>query len=70
MLQYHILQHLDAPGYQILKNLNFISTGVLNRIYLRRSKSLLGMAMDRVWIGYTHTRPENFTHGYPIINTR
>ncbi|KAL4627778.1 hypothetical protein ACB092_05G190300 [Castanea dentata] len=29
LLQYHILQHLDAPGYQILKNLNIISTGIL-----------------------------------------
>ena len=25
----------------------------------------LGMAMGRVWVGYTHTLPEKFTHGYP-----
>ena len=29
----------------------------------------LGMAMGRVWIGYTHTLPEMFTHGYPDTNT-
>ena len=29
----------------------------------------LGMAIGRVWIGYTHTLPEKFAHEYPIINT-
>ena len=29
----------------------------------------IGMAMGRVWIGYTHTLPEKLTHGYPNINT-
>ena len=29
----------------------------------------LGMAMGRVWVGYTHILPKKFTHGYSIINT-
>ena len=27
------------------------------------------MAMGRVWIGYTHTLPEMFAHGYPDTDT-
>lgn len=34
--QYYIFAYVDAPGYQILKNLNIISTGVLYRIILKR----------------------------------
>jgi len=30
---------VDAPAYLILKNLNIISTGVLYRIILKKSKS-------------------------------
>ena len=30
----------------------------------------VGMAMGRVWIVSTHTRPKKFTHGYLIVNTR
>ncbi|GLJ08454.1 hypothetical protein SUGI_0089110 [Cryptomeria japonica] len=36
LLQYYIFMYVDAPSYQILKNLNIISTGVLYRIILRR----------------------------------
>ncbi|CAL5376885.1 unnamed protein product [Camellia sinensis] len=32
LLQYYIFAYVDAPGYQILKNLNIISTGVLSEI--------------------------------------
>nr|POE52505.1 cmp-sialic acid transporter 2 [Quercus suber] len=39
MLQDYILEHVDAPGYQILKNLNIISTGVLYRIILKKKLS-------------------------------
>ncbi|XP_016551524.1 CMP-sialic acid transporter 2 isoform X1 [Capsicum annuum] len=34
--QYYIFAYVDAPGYQILKNLNIISTGVLYQIILKR----------------------------------
>jgi len=34
LLQYYIFFYIDAPSYQILKNLNIISTGVLYRIIL------------------------------------
>ena len=34
LLQYSIFLYLDPPIYQILKNLNIISTGVLYRIFL------------------------------------
>ncbi|KAK4771873.1 hypothetical protein SAY86_013648 [Trapa natans] len=39
LLQYYIFAYVDAPGYQILKNLNIISTGVLYRIILKRELS-------------------------------
>ncbi|KAG8485893.1 hypothetical protein CXB51_020230 [Gossypium anomalum] len=39
MLQYYIFAYVDAPGYQILKNLNIISTGVLYRIILKKKLS-------------------------------
>jgi solute carrier family 35 (UDP-sugar transporter), member A1/2/3 len=34
--QYYIFEYVDAPAYQILKNLNIISTGVLYRIILKK----------------------------------
>lgn len=34
--QYYIFAYVDAPGYQILKNFNIISTGVLYRIILKK----------------------------------
>lgn len=34
--QYYIFVYVDAPAYQILKNLNIISTGVLYRIILKK----------------------------------
>jgi UDP-sugar transporter A1/2/3 len=34
--QYYIFAYVDAPAYQILKNLNIISTGVLYRIILKK----------------------------------
>ncbi|XP_074357976.1 CMP-sialic acid transporter 2-like isoform X1 [Apium graveolens] len=39
LLQYYIFAYVDAPGYQILKNLNIISTGILYRIILKRKLS-------------------------------
>lgn len=39
LLQYHILTFVDAPSYQILKNLNIVATGVLYRICLKRRLS-------------------------------
>ncbi|KAM0852057.1 hypothetical protein ACQ4PT_052017 [Festuca glaucescens] len=36
LLQYYIFAYVDAPAYQILKNLNIISTGVLYRIILKK----------------------------------
>ncbi|KAM4087914.1 hypothetical protein ACB094_07G031800 [Castanea mollissima] len=44
LLQYYILEHVDAPVYQILKNLNIISTGVLYRIILKKKLSNLQWA--------------------------
>ncbi|XP_020400664.1 UDP-galactose translocator isoform X4 [Zea mays] len=37
LLQYYIFVYVDAPAYQILKNLNIISTGVLYRIILKKN---------------------------------
>ncbi|KAF8409889.1 hypothetical protein HHK36_002407 [Tetracentron sinense] len=39
LLQYYIFAYVDAPGYQILKNLNIISTGVLYQIILKKKLS-------------------------------
>ncbi|PWA50392.1 Nucleotide-sugar transporter [Artemisia annua] len=39
LLQYYIFAYVDAPVYQILKNLNIISTGVLYHIILKRKLS-------------------------------
>ncbi|KAL5198951.1 hypothetical protein ABZP36_002463 [Zizania latifolia] len=39
LLQYYIFAYIDAPAYQILKNLNIISTGVLYRIILKKKLS-------------------------------
>ncbi|CAH2076673.1 unnamed protein product [Thlaspi arvense] len=54
LLQYYIFAYVDAPGYQILKNLNIISTGVLYRIILK--KNLLTSFSDRLseiqWAGF------------------
>ncbi|KAL6496780.1 CMP-sialic acid transporter 2 [Orobanche hederae] len=41
LLQYYIFAYVDAPGYQILKNFNIISTGVLYRIILKKKLSEL-----------------------------
>ena len=37
LMQYFIFLYVDAPSYQVLKNLNIISTGVLYRTSCRRS---------------------------------
>ncbi|KAF3784591.1 CMP-sialic acid transporter 2 [Nymphaea thermarum] len=37
--EYYIFVYVDAPSYQILKNLNIISTGVLYRIILGKKLS-------------------------------
>ncbi|XP_078433383.1 CMP-sialic acid transporter 2-like isoform X1 [Wolffia australiana] len=39
LLQYYIFAYVDAPSYQILKNFNIVSTGVLYRIILKRKLS-------------------------------
>uniref|UniRef100_J3LHE5 CMP-sialic acid transporter n=1 Tax=Oryza brachyantha TaxID=4533 RepID=J3LHE5_ORYBR len=39
LLQYYIFAYVDAPAYQILKNLNIISTVVLYRIILKKKLS-------------------------------
>lgn len=36
ILQYYIFLFVDAPSYQILKNLNIITTGVLYKLLLKR----------------------------------
>ncbi|CAN4126656.1 unnamed protein product [Withania somnifera] len=36
LLQYYIFAYVDAPGYQILKNLKIISTGMLYQVILKR----------------------------------
>jgi len=56
----------------------FSMTGYVCAVFMNVNLSMckqpvfkhVGMAMGRVWIGYTHIRPEKFTRGYPIINTR
>ena len=39
LLQYYIFYWTTAPSYQVLKNLNIISTGVLYRVFLQRKLS-------------------------------
>ncbi|XP_072970155.1 CMP-sialic acid transporter 2 [Typha angustifolia] len=39
LLQYYIFAYVDAPAYQILKNFNIISTGILYRIILKKKLS-------------------------------
>ena len=41
LLQYVIFLYVDPPSYQVLKNLNIISTGVLYRIFLKRTLSVI-----------------------------
>jgi|TARA_B110000977_G_scaffold26996_1_gene33880 UDP-sugar transporter A1/2/3 len=36
LMQYYIFYWTDAPSYQILKNLNIISTGILYRLFLQK----------------------------------
>ena len=36
LMQYVIFLYVDPPSYQVLKNLNIISTGVLYRIFLKK----------------------------------
>ncbi|XP_038876667.1 CMP-sialic acid transporter 4-like [Benincasa hispida] len=44
LLQYYIFAYVDAPGYQILKNFNIISTGILYRIILKKKLSEIQLA--------------------------
>lgn len=44
LLQYYIFAYVDAPAYQILKNLNIISTGVLYRLILKKNLSAIQWA--------------------------
>ena len=41
LLQYYVLLYTDAPSYQILKNLNIVSTGILYRLFLQKELSNL-----------------------------
>nr|POE69370.1 cmp-sialic acid transporter 2 [Quercus suber]POF21657.1 cmp-sialic acid transporter 2 [Quercus suber] len=50
LLQYYILEHVDAPGYQILKNLNIISTGVLYRIILKKNSDDVFQTPVQGWV--------------------
>uniref|UniRef100_A0A2P2LEH2 Uncharacterized protein MANES_18G113200 n=4 Tax=Rhizophora mucronata TaxID=61149 RepID=A0A2P2LEH2_RHIMU len=42
--QYYIFAYVDAPGYQILKNLNTVSTGVLYQLILKKKLSQIQWA--------------------------
>ncbi|KAH7387480.1 hypothetical protein KP509_16G025000 [Ceratopteris richardii] len=44
ILQYYIFLFVDAPSYQILKNLNIISTGVLYKLFLKRKLTTIQWA--------------------------
>ncbi|CAL5440698.1 unnamed protein product [Camellia sinensis] len=55
LLQYYIFAYVYAPGYQILKNLNIISTGVLYQIILKKNSDRV-MALLSGFAGvYTET---------------
>jgi UDP-sugar transporter A1/2/3 len=41
LLQYHIFLYMEPPSYQILKNLNIISTGILYQIFLKKNLNAL-----------------------------
>eukprot|EP00267_Zea_mays_P053370 XP_020406489.1 CMP-sialic acid transporter 2 [Zea mays] len=50
LLQYYIFEYVDAPAYQILKNLNIISTGVLYRIILKKKSDHVLQTPIRGWV--------------------
>ncbi|GFQ01842.1 cmp-sialic acid transporter 4 [Phtheirospermum japonicum] len=50
LLQYYIFAYVDAPGYQILKNFNIISTGVLYRIILKRNSDQVLQTPFQGWV--------------------
>ena len=39
LMQYVIFLYVDPPSYQVLKNLNIITTGILYRIFLKKRKT-------------------------------
>ena len=41
LLQYYVLLYTDVASYQILKNLNIVSTGILYRLFLQKELSNL-----------------------------
>eukprot|EP00899_Mesostigma_viride_P013910 jgi/Mesvir1/2251/Mv11539-RA.4 len=54
LLQYYIFLYVDAPSYQILKNLNIISTGILYRLFLKRKlNSIQWSALTLLALGCT-----------------
>lgn len=53
LLQYYIFAYVDAPGYQILKNLNIISTGILYQIILKRLTEIQWAAFILLCAGCT-----------------
>eukprot|EP00898_Chlorokybus_atmophyticus_P002962 jgi/Chlat1/3667/Chrsp24S03842 len=60
LLQYYIFLYVDAPSYQILKNLNIISTGVLYRLFLqKRLSGVQWSALSLLALGCTITQMTN-----------
>ncbi|KAF7127591.1 hypothetical protein RHSIM_Rhsim11G0198300 [Rhododendron simsii] len=50
LLQYYIFAYVDAPGYQILKNLNIITTGVLYLIILKKNSDRVLQTPFQGWV--------------------
>ncbi|ONM27773.1 CMP-sialic acid transporter 4 [Zea mays] len=50
LLHYYIFEYVDAPAYQILKNLNIISTGVLYRIILKKKSDHVLQTPIQGWV--------------------
>ena len=48
-----MLLYTDAPSYQILKNLNIVSTGILYRLFRRKSSNLQWSALTLLALGCT-----------------
>ena len=54
LMQYVIFLYVDPPSYQILKNLNIISTGILYRIFLKKKlNSIQWSALILLTLGCT-----------------
>nr|CAB3458393.1 unnamed protein product [Digitaria exilis] len=60
LLQYYIFAYVDAPAYQILKNLNIISTGVLYRIILKKKSDHVLQTPIQGWMMAIVSRDGSF----------